>query len=101
MVAEKQASLTVLETKILPMEDLSSRFQSWLSESEAALGSLSPPSSHDDARSEQLSSANVSILLVYVHAISAYTIMYIYMYIRTFLFLCSFSSLFHFFLHIL
>lgn len=63
--AEKQASLTVLEKKILPMEDLFSEFQAWLSTSEVSLISLSPPSSNAEERKDQLSNSNVSAICLY------------------------------------
>ena len=53
---EKQASLTVLEKKLLPMEHLLSEFAAWLSGSEVALGNLLPPTTERD---RQLTSANV------------------------------------------
>ena len=59
--AEKQASLTVLEKKILPMEDLFSEFTSWLSGSEVALSSLSPPAAQQEERTQQLSTAKVRV----------------------------------------
>ena len=64
--AEKQASLTVLEKKILPMEDLFSEFQAWLSASETSLSSLSPPSLLPEERAEQLSNAKV-LTYIYIH----------------------------------
>ena len=56
---EKQASLTVLEKKLLPMEHLLSEFAAWLSGSEVALGNLLPPTTEEAERDRQLTSANV------------------------------------------
>lgn len=61
--AEKQASLTVLEKKLQPMEDQFSEFTVWLAGSEVSLSSLSPPSDEDSERAQQLTSAKVSFKL--------------------------------------
>ena len=80
METEKQASLTVLEKKVLPMERLFSEFTAWLSGSEVALGNLSPPATEEGERAEQLTTANVSLKL-HLNLPKLYSMMHVYVHV--------------------